>query len=65
MGLDPPQTLQSREIQRIFHCIHKMEDLKKQATVERSHYYVADVITDAITLLYSYAAIYGEQENDN
>ena len=28
--------------------IHKLMDLQKQATVERTHYYVANCITEAI-----------------
>lgn len=33
--------------------IAKLEDLKKQATVERSHFYVNGVATEAIGLLYN------------
>jgi hypothetical protein len=38
--------------QEITEMIDKPEDLKKQATVERSHYYVGGACTDAIRLLY-------------
>jgi hypothetical protein len=39
----------------IFGVIESLEDLKKQATVERSHYYVDAVATAAIKLLYKLA----------
>lgn len=37
----------------IVKMIEKLEDLKKQATVERSHFYVNGVATEAIGLLYN------------
>lgn len=42
-------------IQQIFECIERLESLKKQATVERSHFYVGSTTTEAIRLLYEFA----------
>ena len=41
-------------------CIAKLEDLKRQATVERSHYYTGATVTEAIQLLYAYLSTFRE-----
>lgn len=38
--------------QEVFRMIERLEDLKKQATVEHSHFYVDSTITQTIALLY-------------
>ena len=47
--LDNKTTIDVRRVMRI---IGSLEDLKKQATIERSHYYVDSVATEAIEVLY-------------
>lgn len=42
--------------QDIFEMIERLENLKKQATVERRHFYSGKVTTDAIAFLYKIAA---------
>lgn len=37
----------------IMEMIDRLEDLKKQATVERSHNYTGKAVTDAIALFYT------------
>jgi hypothetical protein len=48
------------EIARISAVIAKLEDLKRQATVERSHNYVGATVTEAIAMLYEYLATFKE-----
>lgn len=48
------------QLKRIFECIASLEDLKRQATVEHSHFYVESKATEAIALLYEYAATFKE-----
>ncbi len=48
-------------LDRIFNCIVHLENLKKQATVERSHFYVNSTATDAIKILYEFAERFKEQ----
>lgn len=49
------------QLERIFNCIEHLENLKKQATVERSHFYVGSAVTDAIKLLYEFAETFKEK----
>jgi hypothetical protein len=50
------------QLDRIFNCISHLENLKKQATVERSHFYVNSAATDAIKLLYEFAETFKEKQ---
>lgn len=50
------------DVNEIFSVISELESIKKQATVERSHFYVDVVATDAIKLLYKYAKTLGENK---
>ena len=52
--MDIPQTA------RISALIVKLEDLKRQATVERSHNYVGATVTEAIAMLYEYLGTFRE-----
>jgi hypothetical protein len=47
-------------VRDIFECIEKLESLKKQATTERSHFYVDATSTEAIALLYEFARTFKE-----
>ena len=47
-----------RQIVRVAQLIERLEDLKRQATVERSHHYVAQTATEAIAMLYEYLATF-------
>jgi hypothetical protein len=49
------------QLQRILNCINHLESLKKQATIERSHFYVNSAATDAIKLLYEFAETFKEK----
>lgn len=49
------------KLERIFNCIRHLEELKKQATVERSHFYAGATATDAIALLYEFAGTFKEK----
>lgn len=51
-------------VARIFTVIDQLEGLRKQATVERSHYYVNATAIKAIELLYEYAATFKEEIAD-
>lgn len=51
-------------VARIFKAIDQLESLRKQATVERSHYYVNATAIMAIELLYEYAATFKEEIAD-
>lgn len=51
-----------KQLERIFNCIEHLENLKKQATIERSHFYVDSVATDAIKLLYEFAKTHAEKD---
>jgi hypothetical protein len=51
-------------VAEIFMVIDQLEGLKKQATVERSHFYVDATATKAIDLLYRYAATFKEEIRD-
>lgn len=57
---DKPQTTFNRRItkQELVTMIDKLEDLKKQATIDRSHLYVNGVATEAIGLLYNLLGYY-------
>lgn len=48
------------QIQSVINCLRHLEDLKKQATLERSHHYVEAVATDAIALLYKFLGTMGD-----
>lgn len=53
--------MQKPTLVEVFALIAKQEDLLKQATVERSHYYVAATCRETITMLYALARhMYGE-----
>lgn len=53
--------MSAKVVADIFDCITKLEELKRQATVERSHFYVNATATEAIALLYQYAAMFKER----
>lgn len=47
-------------LREILECIGELENLKKQATTERSHFYVDAKATQAIALLYEFARTFRE-----
>jgi predicted metal-dependent RNase len=50
------------DLDRVMRIIGVLEDLKKQATIERSHFYVDSVATEAIAVLYDCAKqMFGEK----
>ena len=50
------------DVRRVMRVINGLEDLRKQATVERSHYYVDSVAAEAIEVLYGcMAQMFGEK----
>jgi hypothetical protein len=51
-------------VSEIFKVIDQLESLRKQATVERSHFYVNATAIKAIELLYEYAATFKEEIRD-
>jgi hypothetical protein len=51
-------------VARIFTVIDHLESLRKQATVERSHFYVNETAIKAIELLYEYAATFKQEIAD-
>lgn len=50
------------KLESIFSCIVHLENLKKQATVEHSHFYVNSIASEAIRLLYDFAATFAQKE---
>lgn len=52
--------LAASEIRRakIVTALNQLEDLKKQATVDRDHFYTGKAVTDTIALLYELLANY-------
>jgi len=48
-------------LREVWALIQRLEDLKRQATIERSHFYVDATLTEAIAMLYALTRqVFGE-----
>lgn len=54
------ETTPEKRRRQIMEMIERLEDMKKQATIEHSHFYTGKVATDAIALLYDLLSEYPE-----